>query len=232
MYIKPLTFVYIQPIHNNFAQLFVSKNEGDLHWTIWNLTPPKLGALTGLQLVTIWNLPGWLIWNSFSDSPRKLGPPHTVKYISEYKKYLTGHQASECIRYQGTKSSADTNYSSSIQKSRSGFFHMRKRKISSKLRLWFLHGLYFSPIRTHPYQDEVGRQWLCIEITINSSLGFSILLHGFLLLCHMLHRFNIPAFRLVVYHHLSGLSFTMPCSCYILTCSNPGIFAQELQSKA
>ena len=109
---------------------------------------------------------------------------------------------------------------------------MRKRMISSKLRLWFLHGLYFSPIRTHPYQDEVGRQWLCIEITINSSLGFSILLHGFLLLCHMLHRFNIPAFRLVVYHHLSGLSFTMPCSCYILTCSNPGIFAQELQLKA
>ena len=128
MYIKPLTFVYIQPIHNNFAQLFVSKNEGDLHWTIWNLTPPKLGALTGLQLVTIWNLPGWLIWNSFSDSPRKLGPPHTVKYISEYKKYLTGHQASECIRYQGTKSSADTNYSSSIQKSRSGFFSHEKKK--------------------------------------------------------------------------------------------------------
>ena len=92
---------------------------------------------------------------------------------------------------------------------------------------------YFLPmIRSHPYQERVARQWLCIEITINSSLGFSILLHGFLLLCHMLHRFNIPAFRLVVYHHLSGLSFTMPCSCYILTCSNPGIFAQELQLKA
>ena len=44
MYIKPLTFVYIQPIHNNFAQLFVSKNEGDLHWTIWNLTPPNWPA--------------------------------------------------------------------------------------------------------------------------------------------------------------------------------------------
>ena len=40
MYIKPLTFVYIQPIHNNFAQLFVSKNEGDLLWTIWNLSLP------------------------------------------------------------------------------------------------------------------------------------------------------------------------------------------------